>query len=190
MTTRRDFAGMERRRRRAARLFARGETQAFVARQLGVTRTTASRWYQAWRESGAAGLKGAGRAGRRSRLTPEQREQVAQALLAGPGAHGFRTEIWTLPRVAVVIERLTGVRYHPGHVWRVLRGLGWSLQRPTTRAQERDERAIARWRRETWPALKKTPAGAGRPSSSSTKAAFPSVPRSAAPGPRGAARRS
>lgn len=52
-------------------------------------------------------------------------------------------------------KRSFGVTYHPGHVWKVMRRLGWSLQRPTTRARERDEPAIARWSREDWPRLER-----------------------------------
>src|SRR6267142_1089593 len=73
---------------------------------------------------------------------------------------GFPTDLWTLPRVATVIERLTGVPYHAGHVWYILRGLRWSLQRPARQARERDEPAIRQWIASRWPAVKKTP-GAG-----------------------------
>jgi transposase len=84
---------------------------------------------------------------------------VERALLAGAEAHGFDTDLWTLPRVATVIERLTGVSYHPGHVWWLLRRHGWSPQRPARRAAERDEAQIARWRATEWPRIK-----GGRPS--------------------------
>jgi transposase len=80
------------------------------------------------------------------------------------------TAVWTLPRVAKLIEQRTGQSYHPGHVWRVLRGLGFSCQQPTRRAIERDEVAIARWKRVDWPRLKKKPGRKGGPSSSSTRA--------------------
>ena len=187
---RRDFKALERRRMRAVRLFEQGETQADVARRLRVSRTTAMRWAQAWEAQGSEGLRAAGRAGRKPRLSSDQLDQVEQALLEGPLAFGYRTELWTLPRMAELIQRITGVRYHPGHVWRVMRQLGWSLQKPTTRARERDEEAIARWLKSTWPALKKTLRAAGRRSSSSTRAASPSGRRSAAPGRRGGKRRS
>ena len=118
---------MEARRFQAARRFARGESQAAVARALGVTPMTACRWYHAWQRRGRAGLKGAGRVGRRPRLDRAQFARVETALLQGPRGHGFATDLWTLPRIARVIERLTGVRYHPGHVWYILRGLNWSL---------------------------------------------------------------
>lgn len=186
----RNFGALERRRMRAVRLFEQGETQAAVARRLGVSRTTVMRWAQALEAQGREGLRAAGRAGRKPRLTTEQLAQVEQALLEGPLAFGYATELWTLPRVAEVIRRVTGVRYHPGHVWRVLRKLGWSRQKPTTRARERDEQAIQRWVKTTWPALKKTPCAEGPRSSSSTRAASRSVPRSAGPGRRAGRRRS
>src|SRR6266550_3806091 len=134
-TWRRDFAGLEQRRLEAAHMF-------------GVSAQAASVWYCRWRQGGQAALRGAGRAGRRPRLSAAELEAVDQALRKGPEAFGFDTDLWTLGRVAQVIERLTGVRYHPGHVWRLLRGLGWSVQRPARRAAERDEAEIARWRAE------------------------------------------
>ena len=175
---RRDFAGLERRRMRAVRLFEEGETQATVARRLGVSRTTAMRWAEAWVGEGPEGLRAAGRAGRKPRVSSNQLEQVEQALLEGPQAFGYRTELWTLPRVAELIQRITGERYHPGHVWRVMRQLGWSLQKPTTRARERDDEAIGRWVKTTWPALKKTPRADAPRSSSSTRVASPNGRRS------------
>jgi transposase len=99
-------------------------------------------------------LRGAGRAGRRPRLSQAELDAVAQALGKGPQAFGFDTELWTLARIAAVIEQLTGVRFHPGHVWRLLRRLDWSPQRPARRASERDEAEIARWRNEEWPRIK------------------------------------
>ncbi len=180
----RNFEALERRRMRAVRLFEQGETQAAVARRLGVSRTTAMRWLQALEVQGREGLRAAGRAGRKPRLTAAQLEQVEQALLEGPLAFGHATDLWTLPRVAEVIRRVTGVRYHPGHVWRVLRRLGWSRQKPTTRARERDEEAIQRWVKTTWPAVKKTPHAKARRSSSSTRVGSQNGPRSSVRGRR------
>jgi transposase len=162
---------MEQRRLRAAELFEQGQTQAEVARTLRVSRQSAHDWYVRWQANGTDGLRAAGRAGRRPRLSVEQREAISQALLQGARAHGFDTDLWTLARVATVVEEVTGIAHHPGHVWRVLKSMGWSLQRPARRAAERDEQAIARWVREDWPRIKKGHAGARQPSSSSTKAA-------------------
>jgi transposase len=166
---RRDFEGMEKRRRRAARMFVRGVSQADVARELEVSRQSVSRWYADWRGGGTKALKAAGRAGRMPRLSETQLRQVDQALRKGPRAHGFPTDLWTLDRVAQVIETETGVRYHPGHVWKLLRDkLGWSRQRPARRAVERDDDAIARWVTKDWPRIKRGPADAEPGSSSKT----------------------
>jgi transposase len=167
--SRRDFEGMEQRRKRAARMFARGVPQADVARELGVTRQSVSRWHADWQRGGVTALKAAGRAGRMPKLSAAQLAQVERALQRGPRAHGFATELWTLDRVAAVIEDETGVRYHPGHVWKLLRDkLGWSRQRPARKAAERDDEAIARWVGEDWPRIKRGLVAAGRGSSSRT----------------------
>jgi transposase len=183
---RRDFKAMERRRQRAARMFKAGKPQAEVARVLKVSRESVSRWHEKYREGGAAALRGAGRAGRKPRLDREGLKRVDRALREGARAHGFATDLWTLPRIARVIERITGVRHHPGHVWRVLRRLNWTLQRPAKRARERNEAAVRRWVAERWPAVKKTPAAAAPGLSSKTRAGSRNVPPSAGPGrPKG-----
>jgi transposase len=167
---RRDFAGLERRRMTAVKLLEQGVSQSEVARRLGVHRQSVIRWARQLAQSGPAGLKKAGRAGRRPRLTTAQLQQLEQGLKRGPEALGYVTGLWTAGRVRDLIESECGVRYHQAHVWRILRSLGWSCQRPSGRALERDERAIAHWKRYRWPQLKKKPGARGAPSSSSTKA--------------------
>ena len=179
---RRDFQALEQRRKRAARLFGVAERLATVARRLQVSRQSVSRWFRQWKSGGTSALRGAGRAGRAPRLQAEQRRQVDATLRQGARANGFNTDLWTLPRVAQVIEQVTGVRYHAGQVWKVRRAMGWTLQRPARRARERNEAAIRHWVAERWPAVKKKPAASRRGSPSRTKAGSPSSLRSAAPG--------
>ncbi|MGD0112143.1 MAG: IS630 family transposase [Armatimonadota bacterium] len=162
---------MEKRRLKAARLFGKGKSQAEVVRTLGVSRQSVSRWHRAWQREGEAGLEAAGRAGRKPKLTATQIGQVKQELLRGPLAHGYATILWTLPRVARLIATLTGVKYHPGHVWRILRAMDWSLQRPEHRAKERDDEAITRWQKRRWPQRKGGRSVEAPGSSTSTRAA-------------------
>jgi transposase len=153
---RRDFAALEERRMRAANLFEQGVISAEVARQVGVSHQIVSDWRAAWRRSGRDGLRGAGRAGRLPKLNREQLAHVERELIKGAEANGFRNDVWTLQRVAEVIERLTGVSYHPAHVWSILRqDLKWSWQRPARRATERNDGAVHRWVKKRWPHLKK-----------------------------------
>jgi transposase len=163
---RRDFAGLKQRRLRAAQMFEAGKTQAEVARALGVSRQSASRWQEQFLAGGAGRLHGAGRAGRKPKLTPEQLVAVATALRRGSQAHGFGTNLWTLPRVALVVSRVAGIKYHPGHVWRLMPQLGWSLQRPARQAKERNPVGVRQWIDGKWPALKKKPGGSAAGSSS------------------------
>lgn len=169
---RRDFAALRQRRRRAARLFVAGKrSQAEIARELRVSRQSVSRWYEAWQSDEPGWIDGAGRAGRPPELDEEQLALVDEALRQGAGAHGFGTELWTLPRVATLIERVTGVHYHRGHVWKILRAMKWSLQRPAKQARKRKQEARLQWVAERWPAVKKTPGVEKLGSSSKTKAA-------------------
>lgn len=191
VSPRRDFDALEARRKTASRMFAEGKLkQAEIARRLGTSRTSVGRWFQAWKREGAAGLRKAGRAGRKPRVTGSDLRVLDRALREGPVAHGFSSELWSLPRVAKLLKELTGVSYHPGHVWRLLRSLNWSLQRPVRRAKERNEKAIRQWVTEEWPRVKKTPDDGAPGSSSSTKAELRIVRRSVARGRRKGRRRS
>ncbi len=170
MGPKRDHAAMEERRLKAAKLFDQGKGASEVARLLGVRRQSAHAWLLRWEEEGKGGLRSKGPAGPKSRLTPEQCAAIRSELLEGPEAHGYATAVWTLPRVAKLIKERYGVRYHPAHVWRLLRSFGFSCQQPTRRAIERDEVAIATWKEREWPRLKKKPARKAGRSSSSTRA--------------------
>ena len=153
----RDFIALQRRRLKAATLFDKGLAPADVARQFDVSCQSASRWRKDWNQGGKSALKKAPKAGRPPRLKPPDLPVLKRALKAGPGEHGFPTELWTTQRIAQVIKALFGVTYHPDHVGRLLGQIGWSCQRPTTRALQRDQKAIQRWKQVTWPRLKKNP---------------------------------
>ncbi len=153
----RDFDALEKRRFAAQKLLAQGIHQSEVARHLGVHRQSVSRWAASLKKQGKQSLRKAGRAGRLPRLSAEQKQKVKAALVKGPEAHGYTTALWTIRRVAALIKQTTGVQYHPGHAWRILRSLGWSSQRPVGRALERDEQAISHWKKKQWPAIKKKP---------------------------------
>lgn len=131
----RDFEALERRRLAGATLLRQGVPQAEVARRLGVARQSVSRWAKVVAAQGRRGLHRARRAGRPPQLTPTQLRGVERALKAGPESQGYATGLWTLARVAKLIEAQCGVRYSTPWVWHLLRGLGWSYQRsaPTRR---------------------------------------------------------
>lgn len=157
----RDFLALEQRRFKAFGLLHKGMSEAEVARQVGVHRQSVNRWAKQIEEQGRAGLKQAGRAGRKPRLGEADCKRLEDRLKRGAEALGYETNLWTLERVAELIERDFGVKYHAGHVGWLLKKLGWSCQRPTGRAVERDEPAIKRWKKRRWPELKKKPSARG-----------------------------
>src|ERR1700687_3797829 len=158
----RDFDALEARRLRFATFFRQGKSQAELARVLGVHRQTVHRWAKQVERGGRGALKKAGRAGRKPWLIAAQLRRIAQGLKRGPEVLVYRTSSWTVSRVADLIDRKCGIRYHPGHVWKILRQMGWSYERPAGRTLKRSEPAIRRWRKQRWRAVKKTNREANR----------------------------
>lgn len=151
-------AHLEYRRQLGGKLLAQGKGVREVGRLLEVAPSSVSRWKQARQRGGERALQAKPHAGPTPRLSKAQKRRLVAALVAGPRAAGYATALWTCPRVAEVIHHQFGVHYHPAHVWRLLRALLWRPQKPEHQARERDEAAIARWRRQTWPRLKKSAA--------------------------------
>lgn len=149
---------LERRRHRAMRLLKEGRTLSAVARMVGAAASAVWQWRENKRHRGKAGLKAKPVPGRPPKLNARQRKRLPQVLLRGAQAYGYRTDLWTCARVAAVIEKEFGVRYHRAHVSRLLAQCGWSCQKPERRAVERDEEAIEHWKRQKWAAIKKSPA--------------------------------
>ena len=166
---RRDFEALEQRRLAAIKLFSDDLNNSEIGRRLKVCNQTVSRWRTQYKAGGKAALRKAGRVGRKPRLSAAEQQRLVELLKHGPERLGYETPLWTCWRVAHLIEQEFGIRYHAGHVWKLLRAMHWSVQRPTGRALERDEEAIRRWKQQRWPALKKKRKKKAGPSSSSTK---------------------
>jgi transposase len=142
-----------------------GWKQNDIAAALGVSEGAVSQWLKRGRAGGVEALKAHPPKGVPARLSAEQKAQIPALLAKGAEAYGFRGDVWTANRVAVVIERTFGVRYHRDHVGRLLREAGWSRQQPIERATQRNEAAIKDWYEQRWPAIKKKPKRNRPPSS-------------------------
>lgn len=141
----------------AGRLLLKGKGCAEVGLAVGVARQTVYTWKRLLNEGGIDALRSVPERGRPAQLNDQQLACLRAAILQSPTEHGFGTELWTLKRVGVVIERLHGVRLSQTQIWRILGSLGFSPQKPEKRALERNEEAVRAWKRSTWPALKKKP---------------------------------
>jgi len=169
MGTKRDLEAIEARRLKGLQLLKRNVPQSEVAREVGVTRQTVHIWAQRLAEAkGAIGKLKARTLGRPRRLSEEQRAGLRSILLVGALQAGFPTELWTIKRVRAVVKERFGVEYSTVGIWRLLRSLGFTPQKPEKRATQRDEEVIAAWKRKSWPALKKKQKSKGERSSSST----------------------
>ena len=153
----------EARRLRAWELKQKGWKQKDIAEALGVTPGAVSQWLKRGEAAGPEALRSRRGGGPKPRLNAAQLTELREQLTKGAEHFGFRGDVWTQPRVAVLIKRLFGVTYHPAHVGRILKKMGWSRQKPVTRASQRNEGAIERWRTEKWLELEKKPSRKGAP---------------------------
>jgi transposase len=139
-------------------LLDQGLNATQVAVKLGVTPSAVCKWAKARASGGDQALNAKPHPGPKPKLDTRQIARLEKMLLQGPRKHGYATALWTCPRVAELIERAFGVRYDPSGVWHLLTRMGWSAQKPERRARERDEQAIATWRKKDWPRIKKSAA--------------------------------
>jgi transposase len=154
---------MAERRAEGVRLLQAGEkSQSEIARHLGISEATISKWKKTLEKSGPAALQARKASGRPPKLNATQKRQLVQKLKEGALAAGFPTEQWTQARVKKVIEQEFGVRYHRDYISRLLHGLGWSVQKMDPRAIERDEELIQAWLSREWPRIKKSAASRRR----------------------------
>ncbi len=133
-----------------------------IAQLLHMHRSTVHSWILWWNEYGKEGLYEGHRSGRPRNLTETDRRRLSDIVDSGPVAYGLQTGVWTSPIVAGVVEDEFGVRYHPGHVRKLLKELGFSVQRPTPALVQADPKKQNKWTRYTYPNLKKKPERKGR----------------------------
>jgi len=142
---------LERRRTRAVELLEEGVSGKLLARVLGVSPSSLSRWR---RLADAGALEAKPNLGPKQQLTDEDCEELKELLLEGATAHGWHNNLWTAARVGEVIYRHFGVKYHPAHVSRVLRNrLDWTSQKPACQRRDPDDAAIGTWASERFPEI-------------------------------------
>lgn len=146
---------LERRRLQAIGLLRAGEPFRTVADIVGSSLSSVVRWNQSYQKHGKRGLCPRNNPGRPSWLSAQNKEKLVALLLGGPLSAGYTTDLWTLKRIEAVIGKHFGVHFSCTGVWKLLRGLGWSCQKPEKKARERDEAAIRQWKACRWPHIKK-----------------------------------
>ena len=145
------------RRLRAWELHQAGWSGTAIAEALKASQSAVSTWLKRARIGGVEALQRHPAPGRVPKLSADQRAQLPALLAKGAESYDFVGDVWTTRRVAAVIQRTFGVRYHPAHVSRLVRQEGLSLQKPVVRATQRNEAAIRAWQAERWPALQAKP---------------------------------
>jgi transposase len=140
---------------RAWQLSQQGWGVRLIAEALDASPAAVSGWLTIARQQGPEALRSRPHPGAPAKLTPDQKQLIADFLWHGPEAYGFRGEVWTCARAAKTLEEEFGVSYSKSQVSRIPKEVGWTPQVPITRAVQRDEEAIERWQQEVWPELRR-----------------------------------
>lgn len=140
-----------------------GQKQNHVAKIMGVWSTAVCNWMRLYKKGGFEALKSTLSSGRPKKLTINQKEKLAAIIRNGSVAAGFQNELWTGKRVAEIVEKEFGVKYHHQYIPTLLRELGFTLQKPARVAREKDEKKAKQWISKTLPAIKKKPKEAVQP---------------------------
>jgi len=146
---------LEQRRRRAVELLKQGLNLPAVAEKIGCSVSSVHLWREEHKKNGDEGLMAKSVPGRPAKLNKRQKQSLVRVLLKGAVRNGYSTDLWTTRRICEVIGKRFAVAYHPNHIWRLLQEMGWSCQKPTKRAKERNEKEIEHWKRFVWPHIKK-----------------------------------
>jgi len=144
-------------RRRCVEMKESGWKQKDIATALGLTPGWVSQTMKKYREQGPEGLLARKPTGSPPKITSQELSHLVEELNQGAVSHGFPGQIWTRARVNEVIGRLFGVSYDPTQVGRLLKKVGWSLQKPARKARQQNQQKVQQWREETVPDLKKSP---------------------------------
>ena len=146
---------LESRRRRALELLGKGTKPPEVAATLGCSLSSVYYWDDLKKKKGDAALKPKPVPGRPVKLNESQKRSLTRTLATGAVKNGYSTDLWTLKRISEVIDDRFEISYHPSHVWKILRELGWSCQKPEKQNRERDEKEVKQWKHYQWPHIKK-----------------------------------
>jgi transposase len=142
-------------RLKAAKLFKKNKSQAEVARKFKVTPAAVNYWHKAWKKQDIKGLKSKGHPGFESKLTDEKRILFKKAVLKGPLAYGYQTNLWTLSRLASVMKKVAKVKFSGVWTWNIIRSLGFTCQKPQVKAKQQNKQKIKEWKEKRLPGLKK-----------------------------------
>lgn len=146
---------LEERRKRVITFLKQNLSLHEIARRMGCHANSVLRWRDAFQDGGEKALKAKPVSGRPPKLTAKQKKRLVRLLTQGPWHTATGPSLWTTQRIAELIERQLGVKYHRNHVGKLLHQIGWSHQKPERRAIERNEVAIKKWKQSVWPRVKK-----------------------------------
>lgn len=141
----------------AVLLNAQEKPSSEIAKILHTAKSAVSEWLRNYERYGYESFLEGHRSGRPSYLTEQQCIELGDIIDSGPIAYGFTSAIWSSIMLREVIDDEFSIQYHPGHVRKILKKMGFSIQKPKRILIRADEDKKKHWRRYIYPSIKKKP---------------------------------
>ena len=146
----------------AVLLNSNGHSSGGIAKLLHSPRSIISEWLKNYETFGYEALLEGQRSGRPKSLNEKQEQQLCDIIDSGPIAYGYLSGVWTSPMIKKIIEEEFLISYHAGHVRKILYALNYSMQRPKRVLSNANPEKQNKWRRYTYPNIKKKPKHLGQ----------------------------
>lgn len=147
---------MEEIRTRAVQCVQDGESPEVVIKALGFCRACIYNWLARYRSGGWHALKTGKRSGRPNKLNGSQIAWIYRTIRDNnPQQLKFPFALWTREMVVSLIKKQFGIKLSASSVGRLLRQIGFSCQKPLYRAYQQNPEAVAKWKEEVFPQIKK-----------------------------------
>ena len=147
---------LEEMRFRSIEAYKGGKGVLEIAELLGLHWGSVSRWLTKWRRGGTAALHGTKATGRPRKIDCREHGRIILKIVKRPATkYGYEHPLWTCQRIARVIAKELKLVVSIPTLWRALKKLRLSSQKPERRALEQDPKARAHWLKNVWPKIKR-----------------------------------
>lgn len=145
---------LEHLRIQAIRLWKKGKTVEEISDFFGVTLGAIYKWIKIYKLKGLKALKRRKAPGAMPKLSKEELKKLLKVLTKSPDEYGYGTQLWDCKKVGKIIQDKFNKKIHNTNIWRLLKKLGFSYQKPEKIALQKDSKKVKMWIKQEWPKIK------------------------------------
>lgn len=137
-----------------------GYSQHAIGKAVGLDQSRISQLLNAYREDPSTFFDNHYE-GKSPKISAAQKSRLEELLVDGAEAYGFQGEVWTAPRIKMVIKETFNIDYHERHIPKLLKKMDFTIQKPKLIDSRQSPEKVNEWREEKLPSIKKKPGRKG-----------------------------